>query len=94
MQRFLIEVHHEAETALCAQVVQSFLSHGSHFLTHAGWGCMDGQHTAWIIVEVDSKEQARCILPPVFRTQARIVALNKFTKEQIEAGFFKDKLSH
>jgi nicotinate-nucleotide pyrophosphorylase len=45
---------------------------------------MDGEHTAWIIVEVDSKEQARCILPPAFRSQAKIVALNKFTMEQID----------
>jgi len=43
-----------------------------------------GLHTAWIIVEVDSKEEARSILPPAFRSQAKIVALNKFTLEQIE----------
>jgi nicotinate-nucleotide pyrophosphorylase len=45
---------------------------------------MDGVHTAWIVVEVDSKEQARSILPPAFRSQAKIVALNKFTLEQVE----------
>jgi hypothetical protein len=55
-------------------------------MTNADWGCMDGEHTAWIIVEVDSKEQARSILPPAFRSQAKIVALNKFTLEQIN-GF-------
>jgi hypothetical protein len=35
-------------------------------------------------VEVDSKEEARRILPPAFRSQARIVGLNKFSMEQIE----------
>jgi hypothetical protein len=60
---------------------------GSHFLTHADWGCMDGEHKAWIIVEVDSKEEARCILPPAFRSQARIVGLNRFTMEEIEEIF-------
>lgn len=75
-------------------VVQIFLSSGSHYLTHADWGCMDGVHTSWIIVDVDNKDEARCILPPVFRSQARIIGLNKFTKEQIEVGFFKPGSSH
>ena len=84
MARFLIEVPHEAETLACARVVEIFLKTGSHFVTHTDWGCMDGDHKAWIIVEVDSKEDARRILPPAFRSQARIVGLNKFSMEQIE----------
>jgi len=84
MPRFLIEVPHEAEKLACARVVQVFLATGSHFLTQADWGCMDGAHSAWMVVEVDSREQARSILPPAFRTDARIIALNKFTMEQVE----------
>ncbi|OFV99376.1 MAG: hypothetical protein A3F68_12005 [Acidobacteria bacterium RIFCSPLOWO2_12_FULL_54_10] len=83
MPKFLIEVPHEAETRACAKVVQIFLSTGSHFLTHADWGCMDGMHKAWIIVDTDSKEDARLILPPAFRSQATIIQLNKFSLEQI-----------
>ncbi|MCI0696088.1 hypothetical protein L0337_29320 [candidate division KSB1 bacterium] len=56
----------------------------SHFLSNADWGCQDGDHKAWIIAEVDSKEEARYILPPAFRAQARIVKLNKFTMEEID----------
>lgn len=84
MPKFLIETHHDAEQLACARVVQIFLSSGSHFISHADWGCMDGVHAAWIIVEVDNKEEARAILPPAFRARARIVALNKFTLDQIE----------
>ena len=84
MPKFLIEVPHEGDERACALVVQIFLATGSHFLTHADWGYMDGEHSAWIIVEVDSKEEARSILPPAFRSQAKIVGLNKFTMEQIE----------
>ena len=83
MPKFLIEVPHEAETRACAKVVQIFLSTGSHFLTHADWGCRDGMHKAWIIVDTDSKEDARLILPPAFRSQATIIQLNKFSLEQI-----------
>ncbi|MDZ7344131.1 MAG: hypothetical protein ONA90_06415 [candidate division KSB1 bacterium] len=45
---------------------------------------MDGDHKAWIMVEVDSKEETRRILPPAFRDQATIVSLNKFTMEEID----------
>ena len=84
MAKFLIEVPHEGDFLACAKVVQVFLSTGSHLLTHADWGCMDGNHSAWLIVDVDSKEDALHVVPPAFRTQARIVALNKFTREQME----------
>ena len=84
MARFLIEVPHEAEERACAKVVQIFLATGSHFLTHADWGCMDGEHSAWIILEADNKEEARSVLPPVFRQQAKIIGLNKFSMEEIE----------
>lgn len=85
MGRFLIEVPHEPEVLACARVVEIFLKTGSHFVTHTDWGCMDGEHTAWLIVEVDSKEEARRVLPPAFRHQARIVGLNKFTMDQVDA---------
>ena len=80
MPRFLIEVPHEAEMTACARVLEVFLLTGSHFLANADWGCMDGDHSAWMVVEVDSKEQARSIVPPAFRAQARIVELNKVRK--------------
>ena len=84
MPRFLIEVPHEEEVVACAKVIQIFLNTGSHFVSHADWGCMDGEHKAWIIADVESKDEARSILPPAFRAQARIVQLNYFTMEEIE----------
>ena len=91
MARFLIEADHEDEARACARTVQVFLATGSHYLTHADWGCLDGVHTAWIIVEVESKEQARSVLPAAHRSQARIVALNKFTMEEIDTIMAKHR---
>ncbi len=92
MSRFLIEVPHEAEMVACARAVRLLLSTGSHFLTHAEFGCEDGEHTGWIIVDVDSKEEARAILPPVYRSQAKIIKLNRFTLEELDEiiGHHKD----
>jgi hypothetical protein len=84
MSRFLIEVPHEENTLACAKVVKVFLESGSHFLTHADWGCKDGDHKAWLMVDVDSKDQARAILPPAYRHDAKIVQLNHFTLGEID----------
>jgi len=83
MPRFLIESSHNPDRIACARIVEIFLKTGSHFLTHADWGCKDGEHKAWIIAEVDSKEEARSILPPPLRADARIVQLNEFNMEEI-----------
>lgn len=83
MARFFIEVPHEAETLACARVVETFLKTGSHFLSNADWGCKDGDHKAWFIADVNSKDEARAIVPPAFRGQAKVVQLNKFTMEEI-----------
>jgi hypothetical protein len=83
MARFLIEAPHDPERIACARVVEIFLKTGSHFLTHADWGCLDGDHKAWIIAEVDNKEEARSILPSAMQSQAKIVKLNYFTMEEM-----------
>jgi len=87
MGKFLIEVPHEEEVLACARVVEIFLKTGSHFVTNADWGCRDGEHKAWILIEVDNKEEARRILPPAFRSKAKIVSLNQFSMEEIDPVF-------
>jgi hypothetical protein len=84
MARYLIEVPHGPEAKECALAVQVFLTTGSHFLKKADWGCRDGEHKGWIIVELDSREEARNVLPPNYRSQAKIVRLNKFSIEEID----------
>ena len=84
MPKFLIEVPHSPEPRACARVIQVFLSTGSHYLTNADWGCRDGVHKAWMIVEVDDKAAARAIVPSAFRAEATIVRLGRFSLEKIE----------
>jgi len=82
--RFLIEVDHDAHVGACAKAAKLLLSSGSHFLTHADFGCNDGVHAAWIVVDVEGREAARAILPPGLRADARIVGLNKFSIEELD----------
>lgn len=89
MARFLIEVPHGANKEACDIAIRIFLQTGSHFLTHADWGCKDGEHKAWIIAEVANKEEALFILPPAFRAEAKITRLTTFTgKDIVEAGSY------
>ena len=49
-----------------------------------GWGCLDGEHKAWLIAELDSKGDARRIVPPAYRYDAKIVELSKFSLREAE----------
>ncbi len=83
MARFLIEVPHSNNKEACETAIRAFLAGGSHFLTHADWGCSDNEHKAWLMVELDSKEEARSVLPSLFRDQAKITRLKQYTYESI-----------
>ncbi len=84
MERFLIEVPHEADELACARVIRTFLETGSHYLTNADWGCEDGDHRALLIVEAADREEARWIVPPSLRSSARVVKLSRFAMAEID----------
>ena len=83
MSRFLIEVPHEEDFRACTRAVEIFLRTGSHFLTHADWGCKDGVHKAWLVVDVDTHDEARAVVPSEYRPNATIVRLNAFTLAEV-----------
>lgn len=84
MSRFLIEVPHGPAVTECNRAIEVFLRTGSHFLTRADWGCPDGEHKAWLIVDVETKDEARSIVPPDYRPQARVVQLRTYTLRDLE----------
>jgi hypothetical protein len=74
MERFIIESPHPVE--ICNQAIQDIYAAG--YLHQFEWGCKDDDHTAWAIVEAESAEDARQIVPWYLRETARIVRLVKF----------------
>ena len=74
MERFIIESPHPVEK--CNQVVQDIYAAG--YLHQFEWGCKDNDHTAWAIVEAESVEDARQIIPWYLRGTSRIVRLVQF----------------
>jgi len=84
MTRYLIEVPHQNSKEACSRAVRTFLATGSHFMTNADWGCHDDVHKAWFIVDVESREEASAILPPLLRRDATIVALQRYGMQDFE----------
>lgn len=83
MPKYFIEIPHGSEKFECLRSVSVLLSTGSHFLTNADWGCMDGVHKAWFFMDAVSKDEVLMIIPPAFRKDAKISQLNKFKLEDV-----------
>jgi hypothetical protein len=79
MARFLLEVPHGPDHVHCDRAARIFLATGSHFITHADYGCDDGVYKSWLTVEVASREEALRILPAGLRANAKVIPLSKFS---------------
>jgi hypothetical protein len=84
MSKYLVEVAHGADRLSCLHAIQVLISTGNHFLVNADWGCHDGVHKAWFMMETENKENAMRIIPPVYRKDTTITKLDKFNLKEIE----------
>ena len=84
MNTYFMEVPHSEED--CAKAIQ--LLHIRGYVEKLHWGCKAGNHTAVIIMEADNKERVLNMLPPLMRDQARVIQLNEYSPEQVEAMHF------
>ena len=84
MAHYLIEVPHKNDKQSCIEAMEVFLRSGSHFLANADWGCFDDDHKARLVVDVDDKEQARRIVPPLYRKTATITRMIKIGREEVD----------
>lgn len=83
MPRYLIQLTHGDDHVACVRALEVIERWGSHFLTHAHWGCKTGVHSGWLIGEFSGPDEAMQIVPPQFRTEARIVEVDRFSKEDL-----------
>jgi hypothetical protein len=81
MDRFLVTAPHTAKE--CSAVLKQLLYTG--YITHFEWGCMDGDHTGWAIIEADNPKEAVMVVPPTQRPSARVVRLKKYSPEEIRS---------
>jgi hypothetical protein len=81
MKRFLVISHHTAED--CVMALKAVLAIG--YLTHFEWGCKDGVHTGWAILEAEDKAEAMMSVPTFLRGKAQVVQIMKFKPEKVAA---------
>ena len=83
MARFLVQAEHtEAD---CVQALDSVVAFSQALLARFDWGCKDGEHVGWAVVEAQDKATARMLVPTYLRGKTRVVALNKFTPEDVSS---------
>jgi len=79
---YLITCSHTPETCLAA--LDAMSAAGKDALAQCEWGCKDGDHTAYMMVQADSKDAALAKLPEDARKDAKATMLVKFTQEDIK----------
>ena len=90
MATFLIESQHTA--SICPWALRPVLRQATGALDEYHWGCKDGVHVGWRIVEADSKFDVLATIPRVLRPETRVVQLNRFTPGELMA-FHEGELS-
>ncbi len=83
---FLVVSPHTAEECLAA--LDQIAATGKDALNNWYWGCMEGDHTGYEIVQATTSTEALKIVPESLRAKAEATRLNKFTAEQV-ASFHK-----
>ena len=80
MDRFLVESPHTTQDCkLAVKLVQSM-----GYLNNFDWGCKDGVHTGWAVIEAENAAQALGVVPAIVRNKARAVKLNKFETAMVD----------
>lgn len=83
MKKYLIEVQHGGDKTSCLRSLKAYLRPRNHLVMSVEWGCFDEENKAWLIVKTNSLEEALQIVPSIYRGNAKITRLQKFSQEGI-----------
>ncbi len=81
--KYLVVTPHQPEE--CLDVLDDLSTKDKKLLSQIEWGCTDGDHTGYLLVDADSKDAAIKKLPEKERAKAKAIKMAKFTPEQIKA---------
>src|SRR5262250_3997087 len=80
VDRYLVETPHTGPE--CLGLIKEINAQG--YLWNFDWGCEAGIHCGWAIIDAENEAQARLAVPPLVRSRARIIKLNKFDGSTIK----------
>ena len=81
MDRYIIIIPHTLEE--CRNALKQIESIGT--ITHFDWGCKDGEHTGWAVIEADNRGEAMLTVPTIQRSKAHVFKLTRFSPEDVRA---------
>jgi hypothetical protein len=82
MEKYLVVSEHTLQD--CVMAVDHFRKYHMNFMTHFEWGCKDGDHNAYAIIEAESHEHAVMAVPPAFRGKAKAIKVVRFTEDDFK----------
>ena len=83
MARYMIRSPHTKEE--CLRALDEELVKGKDILEIFDFGCKEGDHTAYAIVDVNSRNDALNLVPTFLQNKASIVEVGKITPEMIKS---------
>ncbi len=83
MATYLITTRHEPEQ--CLRALDEELAKGPDILNKFVYGCKDGDHTGYAIVDVESKDKALSLVPEFLQDSACISRVDKYGPGEIRS---------
>lgn len=81
--KYLIQSPHTKQE--CLRELDEISAKGQKTLGQFFWGCGQGDHTGYAIVDAKSAGEARGLVPEFIREKASIIELVQFSPEQIKS---------
>lgn len=82
MNTYFVQVPHTSEQ--CMNTLTEMKDKGDAYLAKFNFGCMSGDHTAYALLDGNSEQDIRQMLPKDLQATAKIEKVDKFTSAQIE----------
>jgi hypothetical protein len=83
MARYMIESPHKPEE--CLKALDEELVKGTDVLEKFDFGCKTGDHTAYAIVDANTRDDALRLVPSFLRSGAKVLEVGKITPDMIRA---------
>ena len=74
MNRYIVIAPHTPEG--CTKTIVQVEAMG--YITHFDWGCKDGEHCGWVVIEAENAKEALLVVPSFDRHLAKAIKLTKF----------------
>ena len=76
-------VHEQHTPEQCLRVIDEVATESPELLDAAWWGCGEGVHKSWAILEARNEREVLNKLPEIIHENVTIVEVGQFTAEQI-----------